>query len=294
LKLLLVRSVMRILSWITPPVAEKITPPLAAIIWFLSPDKRRVTLINLKAVYPDLSPGEREKIARASMVHYVRGIFEAGMVWHWPMDRILACFDEIVGREHYESAKSFGRGVIFASIHGGAWELSGLYMQSELDGSILYKPGPHADIEAMLVKKRGKGGARFIPTNKAGIKTTYQNLQAGETVAMVMDQEPSRGGGQFAPLFGVEALSGVFVPRLVQRTGAKVVFAVCERRRGGRYRIHLFNADDAMYAEDMRAALTAMNHGVEQCIEVDTEQYLWAYRRFRNRPGGEKGFYKAL
>jgi KDO2-lipid IV(A) lauroyltransferase len=42
----------------------------------------------------------------------------------------------------------------------------------------------------------------------------------------------------------------------------------------------------------MREALTEVNRCIERCIEVDTEQYLWAYKRFRNRPEGEPSFYK--
>jgi len=42
----------------------------------------------------------------------------------------------------------------------------------------------------------------------------------------------------------------------------------------------------------MREALTEVNRCIERCIEVDTEQYLWAYKRFRNRPKGEPSFYK--
>ena len=109
---------------------------------------------------------------------------------------------------------------------------------------------------------------------------------------MLPDQEPTGGNGQFAPFFGIEALTGVLLPRMAQRTGAPVVFAVCQRRKGGRYRVHMFQSGPAIYSEDMREALTEVNRCIERCIEVDTEQYLWAYKRFRNRPKGEPSFYK--
>ena len=79
---------------------------------------------------------------------------------------------------------------------------------------------------------------------------------------------------------------------MAQRTGAPVVFAVCERRKNGRYCVHLFKTNPSIYSENMREALTEVNRGIEQCIEVDTAQYLWAYKRFRNRPEGEESFYK--
>ena len=120
----------------------------------------------------------------------------------------------------------------------------------------------------------------------------YKLLKEGQYVALLPDQEPSRGSGEFAPFYGIEALTGVLLPRMAQRAGAPVIFAVCERRKGGRYCVHLFKPDDSIYSGNMREALTAVNQGIEQCINVDPKQYLWAYKRFRNRPAGEPSFYK--
>ena len=86
--------------------------------------------------------------------------------------------------------------------------------------------------------------------------------------------------------------AGVLLPRMARLTGVPVFFAVCARLRRGRYRVHIFKADDSIRSDDMRAALTAVNQGIEQCIAVDTSQYLWAYKRFRNRPEGEPPFYR--
>jgi KDO2-lipid IV(A) lauroyltransferase len=56
-------------------------------------------------------------------------------------------------------------------------------------------------------------------------------------------------------------------------------------------KLFVIRADKSIFSENMREALTAVNHGIEECIEVDREQYLWTYKRFRNRPEGEKSFY---
>lgn len=292
MKLLMLRAMLRVFSWITPPVAEVIAPPMAAMSWYLSPRKRRVTRLNLRAVYPHLDVHQRDKIARASMVHYIRGVFEAGMLWHWPLERVFSYFDEPQGEELYYEAERLGQGVILAGAHFGAWELLALYMQQHLNGAILYKPGRDPEVEEMLLEKRRRAGALLVPATGAGVRTMFKLLKDGKTIALVPDQEPSMGEGQFAPFYGVETLTGVLLPRIAQRTGARVLYSACERRKGGRYGVHVFETDDAIYSSNMREALTAVNHGIEQCIGIDTTQYLWAYKRFRNRPEGEPSFYK--
>jgi KDO2-lipid IV(A) lauroyltransferase len=214
------------------------------------------------------------------------------MLWHWPLERVFGFFDEAQGFEHAQEAMDIGKGLIVAAPHCGSWEMLNLYLHSKGEAAILYKPSKFPEIDAMLLDKRRRGGAEMVPATGTGLRRMFKLLKEGLFVALLPDQEPSRGGGQFAPFFGIEALTGVLLPRMARRTGAPVIFAVCERRKGGRYCVHLFKPDESIYSENMREALTAVNHCIEQCIEVDTEQYLWAYKRFRNRPEGEKSFYK--
>ena len=292
MKLLAIRAVMRLFSWITPGAAKYLAPPLAAVVWYSVPRLRRVTRLNLKAAYPEMDAKQRKKTGRASMTHYVKGIFEAGMLWHWPLERLYGLFDEVQGMEQLDELISAGNGLIVAAPHYGSWEMLNLYLHSKGEAAILYKPSKHPDIDALLTQKRARAGAEMVAATGKGLRRMYQLLKEGYFVALLPDQEPTGGGGQFAPFFGVEALTGVLLPRMAQRTGAPVVFAVCERRKGGRYCVHLFTTDPSIYSEDMREALTEVNRRIEQCIEVDREQYLWAYKRFRNRPEGEKSFYK--
>lgn len=292
MKLFALRFAMRIFSWIGPRSAEYLAPPLAAVLWYLSPRKRRVTRLNLRAVYPDMDSTRRRQIGRNSMTHYVRGVFEAGMLWHWPLEKIFACFDEPVGQQELFEAAEAGDGLILAAPHCGAWEILNLYLTRYQMATVLYKPGRHPDIDEALLEKRRRCGAQMAPANPAGLRAMFKTLKNGQAVGLLPDQEPTRGEGQFAPFFGVETLTGVLLPRMARRANVPVFFTVCVRTSGGRYRVHLFKADDCIYSDDMRAALTAVNHGIEQCVAVDTQQYLWAYKRFRNRPEGEPPFYK--
>ena len=189
MKLFVIRFIMRVLSMVTPKAAEYLAPPVAAILWYLSPRKRRVTRLNLRAAYPDMDSKQRRKIGRDSMTHYIRGVFEAGMLWYWPMDKIASCFTEIRGLEFLEEALRSGKGTIVAAPHCGAWEMLNLFM-NQYAPAILYKPGRHADINQMLLEKRRRSGAHMIPANATGVRSMFKLLQAGQLVALLPDQEP--------------------------------------------------------------------------------------------------------
>jgi KDO2-lipid IV(A) lauroyltransferase len=292
MKLIAIRVSMRIFSWFPPRMAEFLAPALAALVWYSVPRLRRTTRLNLATVYPHLDAGARYRIGRQSMVHYARGVFEAGMLWHWPLERIFDLFDEPRGKELFEAVLDDDKGFILGAPHFGAWEMLNLYLHKNTRAIVLYKPTKYPEVDELLQSKRSRAGAEMVPVTGAGLRKMFKSVQQGWSVSLLPDQEPTAGNGEFAPFFGVEALTGVLLPRLARRTGAPVIFSVCERRPGGRYRVHYVKPDDRVYSENMREALTAVNQAIEQCISVDTSQYLWAYKRFRNRPEGEPSIYK--
>lgn len=285
MKTLLFRVVIRLFSllpaWMIPSVASG----LAWLLWPLASRLRTVSLRNLELCYPTMQERERRSLAFDAMKHYARNAIEAGITWCWSKKRFDRLFLEPVGFKHFQAALDSGRGVVFLAPHYGAWEMLGLNMSAHL-GATLYKPGNSPDIERLLVENRERFGAQLVPANRRGLKKLMDSLRQGQAVAVLPDQEPRLGDGRFAPFFGVPALTGVLVPRLIQRTGALAVFAVCVRRPGGKVQVHIHEPDADLYSSDMDTALAALNKGVERCIELDRGQYLWAYKRFRAHPEG--------
>jgi KDO2-lipid IV(A) lauroyltransferase len=261
-------------------------------LWMrLSPVKRHTTERNLERCYPGMSQAERAGLTRESFRHYLCSVLETGHNWYWPLGRLQSLCDELVGRELAEQALASGRGVVVLAPHFGAWEYLGMYLQSIPDIAILYKPPAHPGLEQALLSKRRRGGANLIPATSTGLRQLYAHLRAGKGAGVLPDQQPSAGQGRFAPFFGHPALTGVLVPRLVQRTGCLVLASVCERRPGGRYRVHMLPVDAEIHSTDVGESLAAVNRAVERCIAVDPAQYLWSYRRFKSQPEGHADFY---
>jgi len=262
------------------------------VLWlYLSPVKRHSAERNLERCYPNLSDAERAKLVHDSFRHYLCSILETGHNWYWPLERLQAQCDGIVGEELVRESLLSGRGLVALAPHFGAWEYLGMYLQKFPDIAILYKPPSNPRLEKALLERRRRGGANLIPATASGLRQLYAHIRAGKGAGILPDQQPSSGQGRFAPFFGIPALTGVLAPRLVQRTNCVVLLTVCERLPGGRYRVHFMPADEEVHSSDLITALTAVNHGAERCIAIDPAQYLWSYKRFKARPEGESPFY---
>jgi KDO2-lipid IV(A) lauroyltransferase len=119
----------------------------------------------------------------------------------------------------------------------------------------------------------------------AGVRALYKRLAAGGVAGILPDQQPKQGEGQFAPFFGLDANTMVLLPRIAQRTGATVLFAFAERLvRGAGHRIRILPAPAGIADPDLRVACTALNRGVEQCVDLAFPQYQWTYKRWAERP----------
>ena len=286
--------VLKSLAWLTallPPfLRSALSRPLGFLVWHASRRLREVALANVALCYPGLDTAQQQRRARSSIRHYASNALEVGMCWFWSRERFFRQFEPRVGTEHLQEAIDSGKGVMVLAPHFGAWEVLGLGFSDDLQAT-LFKPGKNEAINDVLVDRRGRLGANLVPANRRGLKTLMDALKASKVVGVLPDQEPKLGDGRFAPFFDVPALTGVLVPRLIQRTGAKAVFLGCVRTKDHRFRVHVLPAHADIYSDDMDVALAAVNRGVEECIALAPDQYLWAYKRFRSQPDGAPSRY---
>jgi KDO2-lipid IV(A) lauroyltransferase len=110
-------------------------------------------------------------------------------------------------------------------------------------------------------------------------------------VGILPDQQPKQGDGEFAPFFGVPALTMTLLGRLAHRTGAAVVFAYCERIDSGRdgapgFALRIEAAPEAVADADPVVAVAALNQALERIARRDPSQYQWTYKRYTLRPSG--------
>ncbi len=252
--------------------------------------QRRNALLNLAVCFPEMPFEQLRDLRNRSLREFGKTYLEIAHLWQRPVADVLNLVSETQGIEALRPRE--GRGLIVLSPHLGAWELAGLYLAAQGPTVIFYKP--QKQLDALILAARKRSGATLAPITTHGIRRLIQALKRGEQVGILPDQAPRADkGAAFAPLFGVPAYTMLLVNRLAQTTGADVVFLFAERLTASTgYRMHCVRAPSDVAAADPIVAATALNQGIEHCVRRCPEQYLWTYRRFRERPAGIPKLYQ--
>ncbi|MBL3599330.1 MAG: lysophospholipid acyltransferase family protein [gamma proteobacterium endosymbiont of Lamellibrachia anaximandri] len=264
-------------------------------LFILLPNReRRNADINLQLCFPDLSETERLVLRNRSLEETGKVFAEMSPLWFWPKERVLGLVKEVSGMEYVKCEP--GRGLIVLTPHLGSWEISGLYLATYGQLTTLYRPPRNQALELLITQARSRTGAELVPTTPNGIKRLYQTLKAGNIVGILPDQQPkSLKGAAFAPFFGVPALTILLVSRLARKSGASVVLGFAERLpKGEGYHIHIVPVPEGIDSPDPETAVAALNQGVEACVRISPEQYLWSYKRFDMQPDGKPSPYNQL
>lgn len=91
----------------------------------LSPERRRISLINLDLVYGDrLSEREKRAIVRGMFLHYLRAVLDSFYdMSYWPPEKLLASIGRD-GAAPIEAARRLGCGYAFVTSHLGNIDLA--------------------------------------------------------------------------------------------------------------------------------------------------------------------------
>lgn len=250
-----------------------------------------VTEENLSLCFPQMSTDERHALTRKSLIQTSQTLMETGAIWlrdyHWVKSKIRKVHDHAILQEAIDQE----RGVILLAPHLGSWEALGLYVAEFTELTCLYKPQEMTTLEPIIRSSRERAGAKVVPTNRKGVVALLKIMKRGGFTAILPDQIPDASGGEFAPFFGVPALTMTLVNNLRVRSGCVVIAAYAERVPGG-FEVRFKRADEHIDSEDDTEALAALNRTVESCVNDVPEQYQWEYKRFRKQPDGCPKRYK--
>lgn len=245
--------------------------------------RRRVALENLERIFPELSPGERRRLARASFRHFGSALCDS--VSAARLDPVALCRRlELEGWEHLERARRSGPSLCYMTAHFGTWEITadvvGLYTGG-LDVVARRLDNPHLDRE--LRRQRSRHGNELIE-KRGSIRRMLRTLRGGGQLGILIDQRVQAYEGIVVSFLGQPAVASPVLARLALRTGSPVVPLFAYPEPGGRYRLVVEPAIEPGHTEgdDATAALTRrLLEPVEKHIRERPELWMWMHDRWK-------------
>lgn len=280
------RTALTALRYTPRPLAGALSRACTKALDFCVPRLRRTARTNLVMALPEadadtIIDGVFASIARMLVAFARFPDLHPGNINEW------ISYD---GYEHFAEAKRRGRGVLFATAHLGAWELSAFAhaLMSE-PMHIVVRPIDDPDVDAVVERRRALSGNRII-AKKDAAKSILKALHANEAVGILIDQNAGLDDGIFVPFFGVPASANAAFVRIAHRTGAAVIpgFALWDAAAD---RFKLRFEPILELTGDVHADTARLHSVFERVIREHPDQWLWLHRRWKTRPPGEPALY---
>jgi Kdo2-lipid IVA lauroyltransferase/acyltransferase len=273
------------------------------LVYWLSPGRRRISLINLDLAFGDtLNEDEKRRIVRGMFLHYLRAVLDSFYDFiYWPPEKLLAS----IGREGaapIEAACRLGRGYGFVTSHLGNIDLAARAVAvNGFQCYGIFKGFSNAWFDRLMGRKRLAYGISLIE-----VPATRHDLEDGKRVkapraslrAEIIDiwkqnkglffacDQYTRHGGVPMTFMGVPGSPmQVGALKYAVDNGAPLVFGTLIYDRDGNPKWHCegpITIEQQPGGEDATLLhyLARYNRWLEGEIRKYPEQYAWAHRRF--------------
>jgi KDO2-lipid IV(A) lauroyltransferase len=253
---------------------------------------RRLAVSNLQIAFgSSRSPADREKIARASFVHF--GQVMADLIkMAFLSDRRRQALLRLEGGGNLRRALERGRGALIFTGHFGNWEVAAFPLSRISRLNVIARELDNKLVERRLLRLRTSLGGRVIYKIRAA-REVLQALGRNETTAILIDQNVLRREGVFVDFFGRPAGTTPALAAFHLRTGAPLVPLACFSAPDGSYRLRLgrplaFRPSGRKTADVLKITQLCTRI-IENQIRERPELWLWFHDRWRSRPVENNG-----
>lgn len=238
---------------------------------------------NLRAAFPDWTDAQVKQTTRevwtnlgrvgAEFAHLekFRPFVEGGRV-------------TVSGAERLRAIASRGKPAILVSGHFANWEIMSItFHHAGLSYGVVYRAANNPFVDELIIKTRGAVMSRHqIPKGKRGGRALMENLKAGRSLAMLVDQKLN--DGLSVPFMGREAMTAPAAARLALKFSLPIIPVSIERKKGAHFHVTAHEPLDFTpggdTAEDVYALTKAINEKLEEFIRARPGEWLWLHRRW--------------
>lgn len=260
---------------------------LGTLLYWLIPERRRVTRINLAKCFPSMDERQRERLARAHFRTFVRAFLDRGVVWWSPAERLRGMV-QVEGADILRALE--GKPVVVFAPHFAGLDAGGTRLSQDFAMASMYSRQKDPRLDRMLYRGRARFGAALV-SRQEGMRKALRLIQSGLRFYYLPDLDFGPKSSLFVPFFGVPAATVPGLSYIARITGASVVPCVTRMLPGGGYVARLYPAWTDFPSGDDAADARRMNAFIEERVLEMPEQYHWLHKRFKTRPPGEPKFY---
>jgi KDO2-lipid IV(A) lauroyltransferase len=272
----------------SPQARARLGRLLGGLLWTLAAPRRRITLVNLRLCFPELSDAERAALGRRTFSNLARALIDHGVLAR--ADR--AAFERFVrieGAQHLTDPAN--RPLILVAPHFVGLDAGGLAVNTLARGVSIYARSRNPEWDRWLLEIRNRFNAPLLIQREGfDLRAAVRALKDGLPFYYLPDQDPGDRNGIFVPFFGIATATLPMVPRLAKMAGAKVSLCVTEMTADG-YIFHIEPPLADYPSGDVEADTARMNAEIERWARRLPDQYLWTHKRFKTRPEGERSPY---
>ena len=251
-----------------------------------------ITEVNLKLCFPELTTTEHQALLNKHYAAMGRGIFETLLAWFGPR-KTLKKLVKIKNGNLVTEALTKGKGLICIAAHFSCSELVGAaYAQQQSLGAV-YQTVKNPALDKIVKKGRKNYISHLIASHH--IRAILNALANNQILWFAPDQNTQKKRRVLTPFFGHTAVSSTMLTRLVELSGAAVLFLSCARQADGHYVGTLIPAPPAYPSpeHDVEQDAHTYNQFLEKEIRTYPEQYLWAYKFFSKGQNDAPSPYKS-
>jgi KDO2-lipid IV(A) lauroyltransferase len=263
---------------------------LGSLLYWLIPERRHVTRVNLAKCFPTMDPAARERLARAHFRAFTRSFVERGLLWWAPRERI----ERLVRLEGVEHLKALGDtpAILFVP-HFVGLDAGGTRVAATMNVVAMFARQKDAHFTRLLALGRTRFGDQRMVSRQEGVRAAIRAMRRDKRPFYSLpDMDHGPKDAVFVPFFGVPAATVPGLSRIAKLAGAKVLPCVTRMLPGGQGYVATIEAPwEDFPTEDVEADTRRMNAYIEKVALEMPAQYLWMHRRFKTRPPGEARFY---
>jgi KDO2-lipid IV(A) lauroyltransferase len=267
-------------------LGKKMAAALAALWYRLDRRHRETVRRNLAFAYgEELSPAERERLAREVFVHFVRFAWEMVVLLVAPLSYVKKQVVVLGDHNHAEALKK-GRGLVALVAHAGNWEYTGVgYALQCRRLAVVARELKHPLARRLGRYLRERSGSWMVDKQR-GLKSILSHLHKNRVVGIVIDQNTATKEGVLVDFFGQPARTTP-VAALLARRGVPVCPSLSRRLPDGRHLVVHFPELPFEKTGDVEADihrhLTMQSQIIEAWVRLEPAQWLWLHRRWKNR-----------